>query len=227
MARIAILDDMLPVQLRHHSEGIEGLELVWSGNSVDSLERELDVVRPDVVIASLELLGENAGERLSRWENERGVELTIVLYQFARRSELARMELPSGKRRTVRKPLSVERLRAQMMSVLVRGMLSPTEDSGKSASRPEPPGTVQARRYSTQQLAQLLEINSAVECECPNHLAQIVGSLAAFEEYSARCESKNDADVEVHRALHLQTARARAVMEDALARLLEFENIRL
>jgi hypothetical protein len=82
-------------------------------------------------------------------------------------------------------------------------------------------------RYTPEQLGRLMEISSVVQCECPNHLAQIVTGLQAFESYSRQCENRNDQDREIHGLLYRQTAAARAVMEEALAALVKHERIQL
>ena len=84
-----------------------------------------------------------------------------------------------------------------------------------------------ARRFTPQQLAKLLEVTSKVECECPNHLSGIVAGLVAFEDYSADCENRHEEDRELHAFLHTETGRARAIMENALQRLLETEGIEI
>jgi len=89
------------------------------------------------------------------------------------------------------------------------------------------PATPKAPLYSPEQLGVLLEVSSAVQCECPNHLSQIVSSLQAFEEYSKHCENRNEADRQVHALLYRYTAAARAVMEEALTALVKHENIKL
>lgn len=89
------------------------------------------------------------------------------------------------------------------------------------------PATPKPPRYSPAQLGKLLEVSSAVQCERPNHLSQIVSGLRAFEEYSKYCENRNEADRQVHALLYRYTAAARAVMEDALAALVKHENIQL
>ncbi|HZI08423.1 MAG TPA: hypothetical protein VEZ71_30680, partial [Archangium sp.] len=89
------------------------------------------------------------------------------------------------------------------------------------------PVTPKAPLYSPEQLGVLLEVSSAVQCECPNHLSQIVSSLQAFEEYSKHCENRNEADRQVHALLYRYTAAARAVMEEALTALVKHENIKL
>ena len=81
------------------------------------------------------------------------------------------------------------------------------------------------RRFSPARLARLMEIVSAVKCECPNHVAKIVEALVGFEDYSRDCENRNDEDRAIHALLHRSSARARAVMEAALEELLRFEKI--
>jgi hypothetical protein len=56
-------------------------------------------------------------------------------------------------------------------------------------------------------------------------MASVIEQLAAFEDYSARCEVATKQDAALHGYLHQMTARARWVMEVALERLAEVENI--
>ena len=81
--------------------------------------------------------------------------------------------------------------------------------------------------YTPAQLAQLMEISSVIKCECPNHLAQIVSSVIAFEDYARECESENAQDAQMHLRLHQAALEARAVLEAALADLVAFEQIEL
>jgi len=82
-------------------------------------------------------------------------------------------------------------------------------------------------RFSRQQLDQLMEISSSIQCECPNHLAQIVEKLQVFEAYSKDCENRNDEDREAHGKLYRSTAQARQERERALEVLVAHEQIAL
>ena len=57
------------------------------------------------------------------------------------------------------------------------------------------------------------------------HLAQLITSLVRFEMYSAECENRNAEDAALHSYLHNTTSRARSMMERALARVVELENL--
>ena len=81
------------------------------------------------------------------------------------------------------------------------------------------------RRYSDTELVALTEIPSTVACECPRHLAEIVTLLVGFELYSAECAARNRDDAALHRHLHEVTSAARAMLEQALARLVFEEGL--
>ena len=83
------------------------------------------------------------------------------------------------------------------------------------------------RRFNDGLLAALQDIQSKVECECPNQVADLVLALSAFETYSAQCQNKNEKDAGMHRLLARVTGHARAVMEYGLKELCAFENIDL
>jgi hypothetical protein len=79
------------------------------------------------------------------------------------------------------------------------------------------------RRYNDRQLASLAARSTMVKCECPRHLTDLVFRLNAFETYSSECQNLNTEDAALHRFLHDKTAQARALLETALARLIEVE----
>ena len=85
--------------------------------------------------------------------------------------------------------------------------------------------SIPTRRFSNKQLDSLARYSSAIQCECPQHLGDLIKSLVAFEIYSAECENKNDDDAQIHSFLHATTAQSRAILEDALAHIISHENI--
>lgn len=83
------------------------------------------------------------------------------------------------------------------------------------------------RLFSPAQLARLIEISSAIKCECPNHLSRIVQSLIAFEDYARDCANTNAEDARIHAMLHEVTVGARVMLDRALAEVVEFEKIEI
>ena len=81
------------------------------------------------------------------------------------------------------------------------------------------------RRFSDAALATLAELPSAVACECPRHVAEIVMQLVGFERYSADCGSRSPADAVLHQHLSAVAGQARALFEQALAQVMAAEGI--
>ena len=98
-------------------------------------------------------------------------------------------------------------------------------------AREEPSLTVDAEvpapKLSRETITRIALSAPKMRCECPHHLADIVLSLRAFEEYSEECENRNAEDAELHHYLWLSAARARAHFEDAIIRVAEVEGISL
>lgn len=88
------------------------------------------------------------------------------------------------------------------------------------AVRQEP---VYARRYTDAQLARISSLPPAIACECPRHVSLLLSELIHFEDYSSECESLKPGDRELHRFLNEITARARNLMEQAMAKVIEHE----
>lgn len=86
---------------------------------------------------------------------------------------------------------------------------------------------IEPRLLTVFQLGKLQEVESSIDCECPKHMAALILSLRAFEDYSSDCENQTEKDAEIHAMLHQETARARAIMENALIKLCEHENLDL
>lgn len=81
------------------------------------------------------------------------------------------------------------------------------------------------RRYDDAFLNQLSQMPSEVLCECPNHLADLLTKLNAFERYSLECESTNVADAPVHAMLYSASGHCREFLEEVLRRLMAHEGI--
>ncbi len=82
-----------------------------------------------------------------------------------------------------------------------------------------------AQRFSAETVAQLAAMAPNLQCECPNHIAQLVMDISAFERYSMECEDLDPADRALHARLRLISAHARALFEEAIAELVEHEGL--
>ncbi|PMS14474.1 hypothetical protein C0Z18_31475 [Trinickia dabaoshanensis] len=77
------------------------------------------------------------------------------------------------------------------------------------------------RRFGDEELERLMSRSAVVQCECPQHLGELIMRLDAFERYSDDCMSKSVDDAVLHRHLGDVTNRARAMLESALIRVLD------
>ncbi len=223
--RLALLAPALEARLRLAGANHPGIEVGVAAEDLDALLEATARRAADVVVLELERLGPEAVGSVQRCVTESGVPV-VVLFTFARRSDLARLARTGAQ--LVRWPLPVEQLRR---TILDRRAIDEARRQRPEAPAPVPAlpaapvGDVPDRRFSDEDLARLAEITGALDCECPNHLSAIVSSLLAFEAYSRDCESRNEADAALHARLADGTGRARALTERLLVELCHHENI--
>jgi DNA-binding transcriptional MerR regulator len=77
------------------------------------------------------------------------------------------------------------------------------------------------RRYDDAQLAMINRTPNPVNCECPNHLSDLLMRINAFERYNHQCEDRNADDASLHVMMAQASVRCRELLEDALSRAIE------
>ena len=172
--------------------------------------------RLDVAVVEWPSLHPESAVEATRLANRLNARLLILVYDYASRSALSRLQ--TDRVTALRSPLDIAALEAVVAWRF--GFTPAREDS------PEATGSVvPSRQFNDRELAHLAAQSPAIACECPMHLAQLITSLVRFEIYSAECESRNAEDAALHSYLHNTTSRARNMMERALARVVELENL--
>lgn len=220
MLRTAFLGTQFVGQLAQRTP--KDVEVVWTGASRERFRAEVPALQPDVVVIDLSEFPDGANDEVKGALEACKAELSIVTYSFARRALLR--ELQSPQVRVLQTPLSLETLQAHLAPLAIRRIL---ESTRKEVSPMEPTPSSTPYKFSREQLGRLLEVTSSVQCECPNNLAGVVEKLQAFEAYSKDCESRNEADRQVHAMLYQASTRARVEMERALEKLVAHEKIQL
>lgn len=216
--RVAILHETLPGQLQAAGTPRAQLDVVAAAPTVEALLRTSQGP-VDVLVADLGLLGDQPRLELQRILRALETSQAVVTYQFAPQAQLRRM-IAAGAR------LLAEPARASMVvhAVKEQAALARSPAGAATGARGTPPpvevpasdGPPPERRFTDAQLARFSELRSAISCECPNHLADLVRALVGFEQYSAQCESRSDDDAALHKWLSANTARARKVVEEML-----------
>ena len=222
--RVAVLGQATATALARHATASLQLEVVGGADSPDAFDARLGAERVDILICECPAVrGETRGtvRALMKRLGARGA---IVTYRFAARGNLLALRAPDVL--TLRAPVEPAVLERAAV-----GLIHP--DSAEHAGWPRPTygvgidADVPAPQLSLQALARLASTASTIRCECPHHLAEIVMSLRAFEDYSAECENRSPEDAALHRYLWRSTAQARALFEEAIERVADAEGIDL
>ncbi len=225
--RVAVLGDFLPGKLIAHDRPIEPIQLVVSDGNTDRFTADLKREEIDVVVYEAAILDAETLERMQKFLSLSGAGTGVLVYTFGRSRDIS---LASSSNLVVlRAPVGVDELRAGILRAVSPGPSVVNRPQPAKSVSPAPVseagGAIAPRRFNQQQLANLSVAQSAVECECPQHLAQLVTDLSAFEIYSAKCANRDDDDAALHRYLHQTTAEARTLIEAALLRVAEAEGL--
>jgi len=174
--------------------------------------------RLDVAVIEWHGLQPDSALEITRLANRLNARHIVLVYDYASRAALQR--LANDRITALRSPLDIAALEAVVAWRF--GLAARPGEPSDSLS-----GVVPSRQFSDRELAYLAAQSPAIACECPLHLAQLISRLVHFEAYSAECESRNAEDAALHSYLHNTTSRARSLMERALARVVELENLSL
>ena len=223
---VAVLGDFLPGQLSAHERDLSPLDIVVADSNRESFLADLARHPVDVVVAEMPVLDDGALEQLREYLAISGRARGVLVYSFGRARDIERAN--DSRIVTLRAPVEVEALHAAVLRAYAPA----------ASRRAKPPGTpggpdgewqfsgpAAPRRFTNRQLANLARASTAIDCECPHHLAQLVGDLSAFEIYSANCANRDSDDEALHRYLHRTTAQARALIERALEKVARAEGL--
>lgn len=171
----------------------------------------------DVVVVEAATLMPALLPQLRNLRNQCGARLSVVIYGFGSRAAIGR--LAEEGHIAVSAPADPAHI-----ARLCHLGLTPAQESAAALEqllmRPLPP-----RRYDEVFLAALGDRPSQIRCECPNHLADLLTRLYAFEQYSLECENTGAADAALHALLYVATGHCRALLEQALERVIQHEGI--
>lgn len=119
----------------------------------------------------------------------------------------------------IKRPIPQELLEQYLMTAAGHRQKLDIESGDESTNEAKP------RILTDRQLAAISASTPKVKCECPHHMASLVSSLTAFEDYCARCEIESPEDTILHAHLGKEAAKARHLVEKALIYLCETDQI--
>jgi DNA-binding transcriptional MerR regulator len=214
--RVAVVGEVLAARLRGNAQFREGLEVLALERDTVGLTAALAGAAPDVLVIEYPSVHEETHAEVARVLQAVGAARALVVYGFGRAESVRRLD--TSRVTPLRAPVDPHELRRWCLAG-AGGADAPLPAMPSLAEPPAP------RRFDSETLARLAGVSTTVRCECPHHLVHLVLGLTAFEEYSAQCESRSPEDAALHAYLYRTTARARWMMEEALARLVEAEGL--
>ncbi|QYF95930.1 MerR family transcriptional regulator [Massilia sp. PAMC28688] len=212
--RLAVVGEGLARRIA--AAGRDGLDLYVQRScpGLEQVPRQLAGVLSDVLLIEMSEPDDQALPLLVAARDSVGVQAVVVLYRFCSSATIRSMRAQG---------FLVARVPAEPgeLVLLCRAALA-----GNKLALPERPvQQVAPPRYDEAELATLTTARNGVECECPRHLAEILMMVGSFERYSAQCAARNDDDASLHRELGHAAGLARTMLEGAMARLVQAENL--
>lgn len=196
---------------------VEGDELsvVAQHRSWADFESEVLTSRPDALVIEIGALVEDVTGDIVRLVRRSAARRAIVVYSFAPSALVERLNAETVT--TLRAPVNREQLVRELRRPRVPVMRPFNDDEIELPDR----------LLDDAALATFAGLPTAVQCECPHHLVDIVRTLVHFERYSAECENRDSEDAALHGRLRATTAVARARFERALIEVAEYEGLDL
>jgi len=211
--RVAFVGDALRVRYGRHLLYYKDIDIVGSMIAGSSASN----AHADVVIIDLSTINEESPSLIEQYCTDSGATAAIVVFNFATRKAIA--ELESAGIVCLKGALSAAEIYRACMSLMQPLFNAASLTDKQSDEESAPP------RFDKDQLSHIATLSSAIACECPNHLAELIINLTAFEHYSLECANRNEDDARLHLQLNQSTAAARMILEESLARLMEIEGI--
>lgn len=215
--RVAIVGDALALRVAHFQ--LPAVQVVATSPDAAGVIEALQGTAADILLVELPTLQRESAQMIRSLAQQVAPQRIVVEYGYGQqRVEQELRALGCG---LVHAPMEVDQLVSfcQLLPAAPRTRTPPV--SLPQIDPAEPP------RFDRKTLTEISLTSVALNCECPHHISHLLVQLGNFETYSAECESRSPADAELHRYLKDVTGSARAILEDALVRVLEAENIPL
>ncbi len=192
------------------------IQTVWA--DLNEAHQKAEGAPTDVLMVSVNNLSDGSAQQILDVSSRHGAHQTVVLYGFGQMKAITRLARAGCL--VHREPLNDEALADIVRST--RPPLSDTSWGLPHLNQPVPP-----RQYSDAVLQRVANIPSQVLCECPRHVAELIGQLSRFEDYSLDCLQQSPKDSDLHTQLNKMAGTARALLEQALQMVADHEGISL
>lgn len=217
--RIAILGDAFASRIMPSTAALEGIDVVVVERDPQQFMAKVAGLEPDVIIVEYPAVYEETVAEVQALLAQSGAGQALVIYGFGSQKTVRQLDSPGIL--PLRAPVDFPELKHLILGSREKPAEQQSDLNSATLTASIPP-----RRFDNDSLARIATTSTAVQCECPHHLVELVVSLVAFEGYSAECKNRNPEDAIVHSYLWSVSARARAAMEEALAQVVELEGLK-
>jgi DNA-binding transcriptional MerR regulator len=214
--RVAIVGDALAMRVEHFH--LPALQVVATSPGAEGAIKALRGVTADVLLVELPTLQRESTQTIRSLALQVGPRQIIVEYGYG--PQRIEQELRALGCNLVHAPMNIDQLKSLCQ------LLPAAPGARTPASLPQI-GPAAPRRFDNKTLAEISLASVTLNCECPHHISELLVHLGNFETYSAECESRSPADAALHHYLNEVTGNARAMLEEALTRVVEAEGISL
>lgn len=192
------------------------IQAVWA--DLNEARQNPEAADTDVLMVAVNNLSHSSAQQILDLSAQLSAHQTVVLYGFGQMKAID--SLARAGCLLHREPLSDAALANIVRST--RPALTDASWGLPHLNDPVPP-----RQFSDAVLQRVANIPSQVLCECPRHVAELIGQLGRFEDYSLDCLQQSPKDSELHTQLHKMAGTARALLEKALQMVADNEGISL
>jgi len=227
VCRVGLIGTKIRQAVRDAAENTPAMRIVGEFQAAEEMLASLRPGSIDLIIVERDTIFPEDIAEIQDMVATMRVRRAILVYQFSREDTINPLDI---KRITaLRAPVDAAEIQLACIADIQLALRSGLPDGVAEASAPReferPVGEIPPRAFSDEQLVRIAKVSSVVKCECPQHLANLLSGLIAFEKYSEQCEDRNESDAAIHAYLHRTTAQARASMEIALSEVLTQEGI--
>ncbi len=214
--RVVIVGEALAMRVAHFH--LAALQIVATTPRPEGAVEALRGLTADVLLVALPTLNRDSAQAIRSLAQQVGPQKVIVEYGFG--AQRVEQELRALGCSLVHAPVDIDELES-LCRLLPAAARSRVPDLLPEIDPAAP------RRFDHKTLAEISLASVVLNCECPHHIAELLVQLGNFETYSAECESRTPADAALHHYLKEVTGNARALLEEALVRVVEAEGILL
>lgn len=214
--RVAIVGDTLAMRVQHYR--LAALQVVAASPDAARAGEALRGVAADVLLIELPTLQRESAQAIRSLAEQVGAQQIIVEYGYG--PQRIERELRALGCTLARAPLTIDQL--ELLCQLPSA--APQAGDPRPVRRLDP---VAPRRFDSRALTEISLASVTLNCECPHHISELLVRMGNFETYSAECENRSPADAALHHYLLLVAGNARAMLEEALVRVVEAEGISL